>query len=231
MKKDQKIIVFDFDGTLTTRDENVWLKFWQRLGYSTDKDSYCMQLFKAFRDRQIPFSKWCSLTADAFREGGLSMDLLIDVSKQTQFLNNLSSSLKRFSENGFLIFIATDNIKQFVHNALGENAKYIEEIFANEVTFDRNGILESIIGNNVEIGNKAKSIMAIFEKYNASPEDVIFVGNSYNDEGVRSTGCTTICVNPKKTDPNNKEFWSYNLGDFDNLLIINDFVDEIESKM
>lgn len=230
MKNNHKILVFDFDGTLTLRDENIWLKVWQRLNYSTAPDSYCAQLLQAFKQKQISFSKWCTLTTNAFRERNLSMEMLVEVARETQFLKNIDISLKNFHDNGFLIFISTDNIKQVVYNALGDNMKYIQEVFAHEVTFDRKGIIEAILKNNLEIGNKAKTIETIIEKYNSTPEDIIFIGNSYNDEGVKSTGCTTICVNPKKTDANNKEHWSHNLGNFDDMLTINSFIEELDSN-
>lgn len=46
---------------------------------------------------------------------------------------------------------------------------------------------------------------------NIPKEQIVFLGNSNNDEWAYESGCRTVVVNPKWTDPNNKKRWNYDI--------------------
>ena len=41
----KKAIVFDFDGTLTKKDQNIWKMLWEKCGYDTGPKSLYVNLY------------------------------------------------------------------------------------------------------------------------------------------------------------------------------------------
>lgn len=219
-----KIIVFDFDGTLTKKSENIWKSLWVELGYPVDKESYYAKLYIAFVKGQITHRQWCEMTADAFKAKGMKLDTLHHLANNTNMLNNLESTLKTLKTNNYKSYIASGNIKEAIKIALGENAKYFENIMANGMIFDSEGYLQDIIGTKYDFEGKKDFVLELAKYHNISPSEIVFVGNGDNDEWVAQTGCKTICINADKTDPNNKQIWTHNAGETNDLSQILQFV-------
>ena len=81
------------------------------------------------------------------------------------------------------------------------------EIKANRFIFDDQGMLEGIIGTPYDFEGKARFVEKIIAEKNIEPKDVLYVGNSFNDEFVYTTGVQTLCINPKLTDFYNNKIW------------------------
>ena len=40
-----------------------------------------------------------------------------------------------------------------------------------------------------------------------NPREILFIGNSDNDQSAYKSGAQTLCVNPLEADHNNKKIW------------------------
>ena len=68
-----KAIVFDFDGTLTKRNQNIWKMLWEACGYTTDKQSLYAKLYvKHVITKEITRKQWFDLTCEAFKRKNLT---------------------------------------------------------------------------------------------------------------------------------------------------------------
>ena len=112
--------------------------------------------------------------------------------------------------NGITLYILSGSIKQYIEYVLGKDlAKCFKEIKANRFTFDEQGRLEAIVGTPYDFEGKARFVKKIMQEGNIQACDIIYVGNSFNDEFVYTTGVETLCINPRDTDYFNNKVGHY----------------------
>ena len=213
-----KTVIFDFDGTLHLCP-TAWKTIWQKLGYSTYADSEFTKFFMAFMEGEVSYKEWCDLTAKAFRKKSLKREMVEKVAKNTTLLPNVEKVFKRLKENGYEIFILSGSIKEVIEIALGDATKCVSGIMASEFSYDKKGLFKGVQGTSYDYAGKARFVKEYIERTHSTPEDVTFVGDGDNDEWVHTSGCNTICINPKKyTDHENRTKWHQ-------VLVTEDFAD------
>lgn len=221
-----RVVVFDFDGTLTKRDEDLttWERMWIASGYTIEE---CTKYFLMFRKGQISHQKWCDITAEHFRNGGFTRAKLEDIAGAIQLVDGVKETIDALSKRGIALYILSGSVKEVIWRALGELRLSFEEVRANELEFDVDGRISRIRGTRFDFEGKAAFIKRIIEDRRCAPLDVLYVGNSCNDVWSSQSGARTLCVNPHFTDPSNQEHWTYFVRKMDNLQQIIKFT-EIE---
>ncbi len=202
-----KAVVFDFDGTLTEKNGNLWRKIWAFLGYETGEGSYYRSLLNAFLDNKLTHKKWCELTCEAYQARGFIKQNLDELVSKMKLMPGLEILFKTLNKNGVEIHIVSGNIISVIEKMLIKYKKYITEIKANEFVFDKDGNLINIVGTKYDCEGKATYIEELIKNKNFNKEEIVFVGNSLNDEWVHKTGVRTICINPDEARFENSEIW------------------------
>jgi len=218
-----KAVIFDFDGTLTQKNGNLWKKIWQELGYDIGPDSYYVGLFKKFIGGEITHREWCDLTLEAFKERGFCKEQLDNITDNMSLIQGADSLIKYLYSKNIELHIVSGNIVSVIEKVLGENRKYISSIKANEFVFDNNGIISQIVGTKYDFEGKAKYIKELCQTKEYDPSDLLFIGNSMNDEWVYRSGVKTLCVNPDNTKTDNSQIW--------NKVINTDDLSELSSEI
>ncbi|MBP3432022.1 MAG: HAD-IB family phosphatase [Clostridia bacterium] len=209
MRRKTKAVIFDFDGTLTEKNGNLWKKIWKFLGHDIGEGSYYVSLYKKFIDGQISHRQWCELTCEAFQEKNFNKKILDKITDNMTLINGAEELIKYIHSQGIEMHIVSGNIVSVIEKVLGENKKYLCEIRANEFVFDENDdLLSEIVGTEYDHIGKAIYIKELCQKKGFQPEEVLFVGNSMNDEWVYQSGARTFCVNPDETKVDNAKIWN-----------------------
>ncbi len=218
-----KVVVFDFDGTLTTRtdDQTTWETIWVRLGYPINE---CAQLHKRFQQKEFAHQQWCDMTADKFRARGFRLQQLETIATETRLVNGAKETIETLRNAGLKLFILSGSIKQLIKRVLGNSYDSFDEVRANEMIFDASGVISRIIGTPYDFEGKATFLKRVIEENELSPLDVLFVGNSCNDVWASQSGVRTLCVNPRFTDPDEESEWTYAIRKMDNLAQVLTFV-------
>lgn len=203
-----KAVFFDFDGTLTEKHGNLWRKIWEYLGYETGEGSYYRSLLNSFLDNKLTHQKWCELTLKAYNEKGFNIDILNKLVSQMKLMKGLENLFKTLYKNNVEIHIVSGNIISVIRNVLGDKLKYVTNVVANEFVFDNKGLLVDIIGTKYDCEGKAKYIEEVCKKKGFKKDEVVFVGNSLNDEWVYKAKVKTICINPDETKSEDSEIWN-----------------------
>jgi len=214
---DAKIVVFDFDGTLTINDKfkTSWQMVWDYLGYSL---AICNSLHRKFSNEELSHADWCLETAEYFKKKKLSRSMMQEISSQIQIIDGLSETLNVLKQNNVELYICSGSIDVIISNVLGENIAFFKEIKSNEFAYDENAeLLKAIIGTKYDFEGKADFIKELAKKRNIKTSDIIFVGNSNNDEFAINSGAKTLVVNPHLTDGFNRCHWKYHAGNITNL--------------
>lgn len=205
--KSKKAVFFDFDGTLTNPrvDTNTWELVWGILGYDVRE---CEKYHQMFSKKEISHDEWCEITEKRFIEAGCNKNHIKQAAETATLVNDADSVIRELKANGISLYIVSGSIKQYVEYVLGkELTACFSEIKANRFIFDDQGMLEGIIGTPYDFEGKARFVEKIIAEKNIEPKDVLYVGNSFNDEFVYTTGVQTLCINPKLTDFYNNKIW------------------------
>lgn len=204
-----KVIVFDFDGTLTYNNglRSSWEKIWVYLGYKVQD---CQKYYDQFKENKIDHQKWCDITCDAFKRRQLTRGTLESVSKEIQLMYGVKEVLYKLkNEDHLKLYIVSGSIIQLIELVFGENIDdYFDGYKANIFIFHTNNKLAKIIGTDFDFEGKAAYIKKIAQEENlSSMSEILFIGNSDNDEYAYRSGAQTLCFNPIHARFNNRKIW------------------------
>ena len=206
-----KAVMFDFDGTLSC-ESNGWAEIWRFIG-KEDKDK---ELYQRFDNNEFTYLEWCAEVCQEFKAGGVTKDLLPHIASQIKIIDGAHETFKALKNAGFSLNIVSGGIKHMIVGAVGQDVKYFDNISANEFIFDENGILQSFALTKYDYEGKAQFIKEFSAKTGIPTRNIWFVGDSYNDEFVYTSGCHTICINPNY-DVSKGKVWNEVIKKVDNL--------------
>lgn len=222
----KKAVVFDFDGTLTKPyfGYNTWETIWTELGYPVE---YCEKYHRMFSNKEITHDEWCEITEKYFKEKNLTKNIIVKAAERAELLDDVYEVITYLKSKGMLLYILSGSIKQYIELVLGKNiTDCFVEIKANRFIFDSQGKLEGIIGTPYDFEGKARFVNKIMIDKKLSPKEIIYIGNSFNDEFVYESGVETLCVNPQGTDYYDGKIWHNYIRNVKSLKDILPFVEK-----
>lgn len=217
-------IIFDFDGTLTKSgkvSKTTWENIWISLGYNIEE---CIRLHKKFDSKEITHEEWCRLTEDKFKAKSLHRDIIKEISKKIKLIKGTKKTFEELNNRDIKIYIVSGSIMHIIQNVLGNLNQYVSGIKANQFMFDEAGYLTRIVGTKYDFEGKADYILQIADELKISTKDILFVGNSYNDQYAHRSGVRTLCINPTATDITNTTIWNNNIKTCNDLTDIFDYI-------
>lgn len=214
-----KVVVFDFDGTLTLSNQNSWARIWKEINaLDVDKKYYDM-----YMAGDIDYDRWLEICFEEYKARGVNKPLLQKVAKQSIKINHLEEVFKYLNSRGISIYILSGGIDNTIRYILGDLIAYVKELDANVFVFDGDEMV-NFIPSNGDRCLKHNKINEILTKENVKPDELLFVGNGKNDETAYKSKARTLCLNADDTDPNNKTIW-HNSITTDDLMDILKFID------
>lgn len=219
-RKKTKIVVFDFDGTLTKNASmrSSWERLWVSCGYQVDD---CRKLHREYSSGQFNHQEWCDKTAEMFKKHHFSRDNIEQVASNIELLDDCKEVLHYLHSKGIQLFIVSGSIDTLIKKILGNDlSSLFSKIQANQMQFNSDGMLERIIGTKYDFNGKAEYVQGIIAK-KYLPNEIVFFGNSFNDESVCSTGVRAVCINPKQTISYDTRYWT---DEKTNVISMKDFI-------
>ncbi len=213
-----KVVIFDFDGTLTI-DNNVWYKIWKELNM-LDIDDY---LYRKYKSNEFSYDEWVEQAFNYFIKGKLNIKTINKVAKETKLINNLNETFNILKSKNIKIYILSGGIKNVIDLVLKQSKNCIEKIEAHKLIFNNFGNLTNFENPDHNLRDKQEYIKRVINQLNIKANELLFVGNDWNDETACKTGCRTLCINAEETDENNTTIWHNHLKT-NNLLDIMQYV-------
>lgn len=203
-----KLVIFDFDGTITDEDQNIWKMLWQEVGYDTSINSLYRNLFISHVVKQeITRKDWFDKTRDAFIEKNMTKQTMRNVASKIH-LNRQFKDLAQFLiEKDYYIVILSGGITNIIRFVLDDCNDFVPMVVSTRAKFNNEGKFIDFSISDYDFEGKAKFVNILKERFNISSKNIVFVGNGQNDEWVCNTGCYTVCINPNETDSENKKIW------------------------
>ena len=202
-----RAVIFDFDGTLTSGKTNktTWESIWTHLDYDV---KCCQELHLRFSRNEITHSEWCKLTEQYFCKRNLRRETIDKISSGIHLIKGVKTTFQELQKRDIKIYIVSGSILSVIRSVLGSNYQYIDGIKSNQFRYDENGFLTEIIGTKYDFEGKASFISEVASELRISPKDILFIGNSINDQFAHLSGAKTLCINPQLTDITNRTIWN-----------------------
>lgn len=218
-----KAVVFDFDGTLTKSDNQhtTWEEIWLELGFDIN---VCAELHKQFSSSIITHKQWCQLTCAMFKQKGLSKEILNKVVSRITLHAGCEDLLNELQRNNIKVYICSGSIDYIIFNVLKGLRSKFADIKCNKFKFE-NDMIHSIVGTKYDFEGKAHFISQVARKLKIGPDEILFVGNSSNDEFACQSRARTMCINPSMTNHENKYLWTECIRNLVDLKQILEFID------
>ncbi len=207
-----KVVIFDFDGTLTISKSSTWGRIWEKID-ALEEDQRLMDMYF---NNEIDYVTWVKLGYECIKEHNYTEQDLNELVANMKLIDNVEKVFKKFKENNIQIYILSGGLKIAIEKTLKSLKDYVKQIEATNFKFDENGKLNGFTVPHHNPENKFEFVSEVIAKEQVNPKEVLFVGNGKNDETVYQTGVNTLCLNPHKANYENKEIW-HNTIKTDNL--------------
>ena len=207
--KNIKAVVFDFDGTLSHKRDNVWREIYESLGLPTGEGSSYRQSYVDFIAEKFDYAAWVKINEDDFKNGGLTKDIFDGIVSQTKLIDGLEETLKALSEMGIKLYVLSGNFVQLITKALDGLIEYFEEISANGIEFDAAGKISALKATVFDYKGKPDFLTKISKELKIKTSQICFVGNGENDVFAHESGAQTICINPENNCHKTADAWTY----------------------
>lgn len=207
-----KVVIFDFDGTLTVSKSSTWARIWEKID-ALDIDKKLMEMYF---NNEIDYSTWVKLGFECIKDKHYTEQDLDNLVANMKLLNGVENVFKLFKQQSISIYILSGGLKIAIEKTLKNLVDYIKQIEATNFIFNENGELHSYTVPHHNPENKFEFVSEVVKNENVDPKEVLFIGNGKNDETVYKTGVNTLCLNPDRANYQNKEIW-HNVIKTDNL--------------
>jgi len=198
-----KVIIFDFDGTLTVSNSSTWVRIWNKI----NKPDVDYKYYLMYKNGEINYNQWLEKCFEEYKDSGYNETDLNELVKNTVLIKDLEKVFNFLMQKDIKIYILSGGLKVVIEKALKHICKFIKYIEASNFLFDEKGLLSKIVFPTCNPENKQEFVNLIIKNENVKPSQILFVGNGANDETVYKTGVRTLCLNPDDADYNNKKIW------------------------
>lgn len=171
-----KLICFDFDGTLT--NQSSWYLFNTHFGMTAEEDA---SLFDQYIHNGFDYKNWTAQITNILKERQLlNKDSLESFISSISLREEAFELLKSCKDAGYKTVIISGGLKQVVEHAA--QSLDVDHIFTtSELVFNEDGGFENIIDSGDEMYAKVQLFEKVCEEYKVNPEEVIAVGDGGND--------------------------------------------------
>ena len=203
-----KAVVFDFDGTLTKSNENIWKRIYQKINYPVDKTSSYYTSYVDYINNKIDYNTWVEIGEKDFIAGRLTKSMFYEICSDYKLFNGVIETLLKLKNDNIKLYVLSGNFVEAIKFVFQENSNLFEDISANQIRFYKNGNIEKLISTKYDFEGKATYLQNLIKNNNLSSDEICFVGNGDNDIYAYQAGVKTICINPVNANESNKTIWS-----------------------
>ena len=171
-----KLICFDFDGTLT--EKSSWYLFNTHFGMTPEEDH---SLFHQYLENGFDYKNWMLEIVRILKERGrCTKDAVAEFAQTISVREDAQSTITALKEKGYKVIVYSGGLKQVIEPvALMIGA---DEVYTTaELVFDENGVFHSIIDQSDEMHAKVKAFIALCVRYGIDESEAVVVGDGGND--------------------------------------------------
>ena len=186
-----RLICFDVDGTLVGKTVFVWETLHDGLG--TDR-AQRQQGWDDYFAGRIPYSAWFEHDIALFRaQGPITRQLLLDHIEGLRLNDGAHETLRTLKDAGVKLAVVSGSLNIVLEKF--ELTGYFDDVFVNELYFDKPGNLIGWRPTPFDIENKRGALDWLVAKYDLGRAETAFVGDNFNDVSIASHAGLGIAFN------------------------------------
>lgn len=174
-----KIIIFDFDGTLTPYSAPQY-QILKDIGLDDDTIINRLQSMISYKDNM--YEAFCKLIIDELTKHNIDItdDNLCLGSDKVEYNNGVEEFLSMLKEKGYKLYIISSGLEIYLRNTI--IAKYFDGIYGTTLEYSDNRVIgvKRIVTDETKI-ELIKAILAINYVINDDCHDVTYLGDGYTD--------------------------------------------------
>jgi HAD superfamily phosphoserine phosphatase-like hydrolase len=195
-----RLVAFDLDGTLLQGDNYKWswTLVWKHLNYAdTVRSNLMTRYLNKKKDGHAGWYKeWCDRTAALFRKKGLKRADFAAITNGLTPVDGLDETISALKSRGLKLAIISGGIDVFLLEKMSNYAEFFDYVFINKFSFDKDGLFTGVAATPYDFEGKWKAIQEICEWEGLTANQVVFVGDGFNDEDVIGRVGLTIGFKP-----------------------------------
>lgn len=171
-----KLIFFDFDGTLT--QSSSWYLFNTHFGMTEQEDS---TLFEQYLKQEFDYKGWMDAIIAILKDRGLCTEDAVKTFSETLTLrDDAALVIQACKDAGYTPIVISGGLQQVIEPACHKVG--IDRVCATaSLVFDSQGKFSSINDSSDEMHAKVKAFLEICKEYGVNQEDTTVVGDGGND--------------------------------------------------
>lgn len=188
-----KLVIFDFDGTLLRGNafEFSWEAIWNSLGFAESQQADLRREYRrragdgaSAEVRIAAYQDWCDKACAMFRARGLTRDQLKALVEPMRLTVHCREALTALRQAGLATAIVSGGVNTFLEDAFPDFREYVDFAFINQLAFSEDGTLEGVLATAYDFQGKSDALDLLCKRVGCAPNEVVFVGDRFNDEYV-----------------------------------------------
>ncbi|MBN1945710.1 MAG: HAD-IB family phosphatase [Bradymonadales bacterium] len=185
-----RLAAFDVDGTLVGSTVFVWQTLHDYLG--TDAESR-KKAWDDYFARRIPYSQWFEWDIRLFLEKGANRQRMLEAIDRLVLNRGVKETLETLKAAGMVLVVISGSLDIVLKRF--DLERYFDDIFLNEVYFNRAGELIGWRPTPFDLENKAAGLEWLADKHGVALEQTVFVGDNFNDVSIARRAGLSIAFN------------------------------------
>ncbi|MGH2569443.1 MAG: HAD family hydrolase, partial [Bacteroidota bacterium] len=192
-----KLVAFDLDGALIRGERFSWTLVWKYLADRRKLDPglqalhmrwYRSQRFRHDSERVKAYEHWCDVVVSLFAEAGLKKADFQEIAKKAHVTKNLDNTFQVLRNAGVKLAIVSGGIDTLMRVMIPHIDDLVDRICINELQFGgRDERVSGIKATRYDFEGKLLALEEMCDEFEITLDEVVFVGDSFNDEAVVST--------------------------------------------
>lgn len=180
------LVVFDFDGTLAAQ-RGSWGLLYRLFGVEERGN----ERTAAFWEGELTFQEWCEGNVDDWRRNDVTRDNLQRAARAIKLTTGADTLLRALNEQAIPFGVLSSGVGDLVRRLDTYEPSFVE---TNEIRYDD----EVPVGVDAKVGpsDKGDALLAICERRDVSPEDIVYVGDSHSDTEAFAEAGVAILFDP-----------------------------------
>ena len=188
LSKPVRMVAFDLDGTLLQEEGYIWSwqLVWRFLKYDDGIRAELMNRALNDEKHRNPtwYKDWCDESADLFRQKELKRSDFAQITKNLTVAEGFREVVQTLKNHNVKLVIISGGIDVFLDEKIPDWRELFDQVFINRFTFNKDGLFQRIESTVYDFEGKWTCIENICRENGWHHDQVVFVGDGFNDEYV-----------------------------------------------